>query len=87
MARVFSLFVTFSDFLLNSCLKLVGTPRTCFEKRQPQLRCVASVQDVNGVSDEANGDTDGVDTNGYGPITDIGVPKTRRPTTFKVNVR
>ena len=26
LSRVFSLFVTFSDFLLNSCLKLVGTP-------------------------------------------------------------
>ena len=25
LSRVFSLFVTFSDFLLNSCLKLVGT--------------------------------------------------------------
>ena len=28
LSRVFSLIVTFSDFLLNSCLKLVGTPGT-----------------------------------------------------------
>ena len=26
LSPVFSLFATFSDFVLNSCLKLVGTP-------------------------------------------------------------
>ena len=29
LSRVFSLFATFSDFLLKSCLKLVGTPGMC----------------------------------------------------------
>ena len=46
------------------------------------MRRVPAGQDVDRVSDQADGDAHGVDADGDGAVLDVVVPEARRPTTF-----